>query len=169
MSNAAARRVSGLVRHLCTGQNTDSVSVLRPFHLAFPVHDLKLAREFYGKVIGCEEGRSSESWVDYSLFGHQIVCHFVGKDFKAVGYTNPVDMDDVPVPHFGVALSIDEFKALAARLKKNGVKFIIEPHLRFVGAPGEQWTMFFRDPSGNNLEFKAMVHPENLFAKYTVK
>lgn len=100
--------------------------------------------------------------------GHQIVCHWVGDDYRCIDYYNPVDGDEVPVPHAGLALTVDEFHALAERVRKAGIEFIIEPHLRFQGAPGEQWTMFFKDPSGNNLEFKAMVKPENLFAKYNV-
>lgn len=139
-----------------------------PFHFAFPVHDLDLAKEFYGNVLGCKEGRSSEKWQDYSLNGHQIVAHWAGNDYRCKDYYNPVDCDEVPVPHTGLALTVQEFHDLAERLKKHGVKFIIEPHLRFKGMPGEQWTMFFKDPSGNNLEFKAMTHPENLFAKYNV-
>lgn len=102
------------------------------------------------------------------ITGHQIVCHWVGDDYKCIDYYNPVDGDEVPVPHFGLALTEDQFHALAERLRNAGVKFIIEPHLRFEGAPGEQWTMFFKDPSNNNLEFKAMTKVENLFAKYNV-
>lgn len=139
-----------------------------PFHFAFPVHDLDLAKEFYGTVLGCKEGRSSEKWQDYSLHGHQIVAHWAGNDYRCHDYYNPVDGDEVPVPHTGLALTVPEFHELADRLKRHGVPFIIEPHLRFKGMPGEQWTMFFKDPSGNNLEFKAMTHPENLFAKYNV-
>lgn len=139
-----------------------------PFHLALPVHDLDVAKNFYGNILGCAEGRSSTKWQDYSLHGHQIVCHWVGDDYKCQDYFNPVDGDDVPVPHFGLALTIEQFHALAKRLKDAGVKFIIEPHLRFKGQPGEQWTMFFKDPSGNNLEFKSMTHADNLFAKYNV-
>lgn len=139
-----------------------------PFHLALPVHDLEVAKEFYGNVLGCAEGRSSAKWQDYSLHGHQIVCHWVGNDYKCQDYFNPVDGDEVPVPHFGLALKEDEFHALAERLRKAGIQFIIEPHLRFKGQPGEQWTMFFKDPSGNNLEFKAMTNLDNLFAKYNV-
>jgi uncharacterized protein len=139
-----------------------------PFHYAFPVHSLETAREFYGNVLGCQEGRSSEKWQDYSLHGHQIVCHWVGDDYRCIDYYNPVDGDEVPVPHAGLALTVDEFHNLAERLHAHGVKFIIEPHLRFAGQPGEQYTMFFKDPSGNNLEFKAMTKPENLFAKYNV-
>lgn len=139
-----------------------------PFHLALPVHNLEIAKDFYGNVLGCAEGRSSEKWQDYSLNGHQIVCHWVGEDYRCNDYFNPVDGDDIPVPHFGLALTEDQFHALADRLKKSGVEFIIEPHLRFKGQPGEQWTMFFKDPSGNNLEFKAMTKIDNLFAKYNV-
>eukprot|EP00815_Leptocylindrus_aporus_P008374 CAMPEP_0116059236 /NCGR_PEP_ID=MMETSP0322-20121206/5672_1 /TAXON_ID=163516 /ORGANISM="Leptocylindrus danicus var. apora, Strain B651" /LENGTH=182 /DNA_ID=CAMNT_0003543571 /DNA_START=178 /DNA_END=726 /DNA_ORIENTATION=+ len=139
-----------------------------PFHYAFPVHNLELAKEFYANVLGCVEGRSSEKWQDYSLHGHQIVAHWVGEDYRCQDYYNPVDGDEVPVPHTGLALTVDQFHELAARVQAAGVEFIIEPHLRFKGAPGEQWTMFFKDPSGNNLEFKAMTKIENLFAKYNV-
>ncbi|ACI64466.1 glyoxylase domain-containing protein, partial [Thalassiosira pseudonana CCMP1335] len=138
------------------------------FHYAFPVHSLDAAKQFYGDVLGCAQGRSSEKWQDYSLHGHQIVCHWVGNEYRCVDYYNPVDGDEVPVPHAGLALTVGEFHALAERVKKAGVHFIIEPHLRFKGMPGEQWTMFFKDPSGNNLEFKAMTKVENLFAKYNV-
>lgn len=113
------------------------------------------------------EGRSAARWADFSLFGHQIVAHLVD-GYRADASANAVDGDPVPVPHFGAALGVDAFHALADRLKAKGVAFEIEPHLRFAGQPGEQWTMFFKDPSGNALEFKAMTTPENLFAKYTV-
>jgi len=139
-----------------------------PFHYAFPVHDLQAAKEFYGDVLGCVEGRSSEKWQDYSLYGHQIVAHWVGNDYRCQDYYNPVDGDEVPVPHAGLALTVGQFHELADRVKRNGVSFIIEPHLRFKDQPGEQYTMFFKDPSGNNLEFKAMTKPENLFARYNV-
>ena len=139
-----------------------------PFHYAFPVHSLSAAKDFYGNVLGCQEGRSSEKWQDYSLHGHQIVCHWVGDDYRCQDYYNPVDGDEVPVPHMGLALTVEQFHELAERLKAAGIEFIIEPHLRFEGMPGEQYTMFFKDPSGNNLEFKAMTKPENLFAKYNV-
>lgn len=139
-----------------------------PFHYAFPVHNLEMAKEFYAKVLGCAEGRSSDKWQDFSLHGHQIVCHWVGNDYRCQDYYNPVDGDEVPVPHAGIALTVEQFHALADRVKRAGVDFIIEPHLRFKGMPGEQFTMFFKDPSGNNLEFKAMTSPENLFAKYNV-
>ncbi len=132
------------------------------------MHSLDAAKTFYGEVLGCKEGRSSDKWQDYSLHGHQIVCHWVGNDYRCVDYYNPVDGDEVPVPHAGLALTVEQFHDLAERLRKGGVQFIIEPHLRFVGMPGEQWTMFFKDPSGNNLEFKAMTKIENLFAKYNV-
>ena len=138
------------------------------FHYAFPVHSLEEAKKFYGNVLGCKEGRSSEKWQDYSLNGHQIVCHWVGDNYRCVDYYNPVDGDEVPVPHAGLALTVEQFHKLAERVRKAGVRFIIEPHLRFKDAPGEQWTMFFKDPSGNNLEFKAMTKMENLFAKYNV-
>ncbi|GMH73692.1 hypothetical protein TL16_g06258, partial [Triparma laevis f. inornata] len=138
------------------------------FHYAFPVHDLSLAKEFYSTVLGCVEGRSSSKWQDYSLHGHQIVAHYVGPDYRCQDYFNPVDGDEVPVPHTGLALTESEFHALAKRVKSAGVEFIIEPHKRFEGMPGEQWTMFFKDPSGNNLEFKCMTKMENLFAKYNV-
>jgi len=113
-----------------------------PFHIAFPVHDLAVAKEFYGTILGCQEGRSSEKWQDYSLHGHQIVCHWVGNDYRCQDYYNPVDGDEVPVPHFGLALTVEQFHALADRLRKAGIKFIIEPHLRFEGMPGEQVRFF---------------------------
>lgn len=107
-------------------------------------------------------------WQDYSLYGHQLVLHYVGEKYRCQDFYNPVDGDEVPVPHFGVVLKLEDFHSLAAKVKRGGVKFIVEPHLRFKGAPGEQWTMFFKDPSGNNLEFKHITIPENLFAKYDV-
>jgi extradiol dioxygenase family protein len=137
---------------------------LRPFHLAFPVHDLAAARAFYGGTIGCAEGRSSDSWIDFDLYGHQIVAHLDAGRGSADATSNPVDGHDVPVPHFGVVLGWEEWRALADRLKAAGVAFGIEPHIRFVGQPGEQATMFFRDPSGNALEFKAFKDPAKLFA-----
>ncbi|KAH7481853.1 hypothetical protein PRIC1_009682 [Phytophthora ramorum] len=136
-----------------------------PFHLAVPVHNLEQAKEFYGAKLGFIEGRSSKQWQDYNMFGHQLVVHQVTNEYRGVDYFNPVDADDVPVPHFGVALTVDEFHALSKRVQGLNIEFIVEPHLRFVGRKGEQWTMFFKDPSGNNLEFKAMTNPENLFAK----
>ncbi|EGD73244.1 glyoxalase/bleomycin resistance protein/dioxygenase [Salpingoeca rosetta] len=139
--------------------NTD----IPPFHHAFPVHDVNVAREFYGGVLGLEEGRSADDWVDYNFFGHQIVAH--RSDSLPKDHFNPVDGHDVPVPHFGAVLSWEGFDRLAERLKQHNVKFIIEPHVRFPGLAGEQKTMFFKDPSGNNLEFKAMRNPTYLFQK----
>lgn len=140
-----------------------------PFHYAFPVHSLDEAKKFYGTVLGCEEGRSSDKWQDYSLYGHQIVCHWAGDDYRCIDYYNPVDGDEVPVPHAGLALqTVEQFNELVERLRSQNIKFVIEPHLRFAGEPGEQYTMFFKDPSGNNLEFKAMTNHANLFAKYNV-
>lgn len=137
---------------------------IRPFHLAFPVHDLAAARDFYAGLLGCEEGRSSESWIDFNLFGHQIVAHLDPSRGAAGEIANPVDGHDVPVPHFGVVLGWEEWHALSDRLAAAGVRFGIAPHIRFVGQPGEQATMFFRDPSGNALEFKAFRDPAKLFA-----
>lgn len=142
-------------------------SAMPPFHLAFPVSDLDQTRSFYGGLLGCPEGRSAAGWIDYNMFGHQIVCHQV-KGYNANASANAVDGDPVPVPHFGLALSVQQFHDLADRVKQADVKFVIQPHLRFKGQPGEQWTMFFKDPSGNALEFKAMTIPDNLFAKYYV-
>jgi len=134
---------------------------LPPFHLAFPVDDLAAARDFYGRVLGCPEGRSSERWIDFDLRGHQIVAHLApGAAAKAA---NPVDGEDVPVPHFGLVLAMDEWRALAQRLEAAGIDFIIPPTVRFAGQPGEQATMFLLDPAGNALEFKAMADPDNLF------
>lgn len=144
-----------------------SAPIVPPFHIAFPVRNVEEARAFYGGLLGCPEGRSAKTWVDFNLYGHQIVAHLV-KDYNAASSANQVDGDPVPVPHFGVALSVQQFHELAQRLKDNGVEFVIQPHLRFQGQPGEQWTMFFKDPSGNSLEFKAMTTPANLFAKYFV-
>jgi uncharacterized protein len=137
---------------------------LPPFHLAFPVDDLAAARRFYGELLGCSEGRSSKEWVDFELYGHQIVAH-VAPDVLKRRSTNKVDGENVPVPHFGVVLSMDEWKSLAERLSDAGVEFVIAPTIRFKGQPGEQATMFFLDPSGNALEFKAMANPANLFAR----
>ena len=134
------------------------------FHLAFPVDDLAAARHFYGDLLGCPEGRSAAEWVDFDLYGHQIVAH-LAPDSVLHRASNPVDGEDVPVPHFGIVLSMDEWKALAGRLEDAGTKFVIPPTVRFLGQPGEQATMFFLDPAGNALEFKAMADPAKLFAK----
>jgi uncharacterized protein len=135
-----------------------------PFHLAFPVHDLDAARSFYGDILGCPEGRSADRWIDFDFYGHQIVTH-LADDAKPRGASNPVDGHDVPVPHFGVVLQMEEWEKLAERLTAADLDFVIEPNIRFRGLPGEQATMFFLDPSGNALEIKAMRDPENLFAK----
>jgi extradiol dioxygenase family protein len=134
------------------------------FHLAFPVHDLDAARAFYGGLLGCPEGRSSAEWIDFDFFGHQIVAH-LAPGAVARSAHNHVDGHDVPVPHFGAVLTMDEWEALAARLTKAGVEFAMKPTVRFRGQPGEQATMFFKDPSGNALEIKAMAKPGNLFAR----
>jgi extradiol dioxygenase family protein len=137
---------------------------LPPFHLAFPVDDLAAARHFYGDLLACPEGRSAEDWVDFNLHGHQIVAHLAPGAVRARA-SNAVDGEAVPVPHFGIVLKMDEWKALAGRLVDAGTDFVIAPTVRFEGQPGEQATMFFLDPAGNAIEFKAMANPENLFAK----
>ncbi len=134
-----------------------------PFHLAFPVDDLAAARRFYGELLGCREGRSAEDWVDFDFYGHQIVAHRT--DEAPTVATNAVDGDDVPVRHFGVVLEMAQWQEISQRLKDAGADFIIEPHIRFAGQPGEQATLFVRDPSGNALEFKAFADPQRLFAK----
>jgi uncharacterized protein len=136
---------------------------VHPFHLAFPVTDLAAARAFYGGLLGCPEGRSSDAWIDFDLYGHQIVAHLAPAEAAAA--VNPVDGDDVPVRHFGVVLPMDEWRRLADRLQAAGVRFLHPPHLRFQGQAGEQATLFFLDPSGNALEFKAFADPSRLFAK----
>jgi extradiol dioxygenase family protein len=138
---------------------------LAPFHLAIPVHDLAAARAFYGGLFGCREGRSSAQWVDFDLYGHQLVAHLDASARPHVATHNAVDGHDVPVPHFGVVLAWDDWHALAARLKAAGQRFEIAPHIRFEGQVGEQATFFLYDPSGNALEFKAFQDPSQLFAK----
>jgi uncharacterized protein len=136
-----------------------------PFHLAVPVADIGAAREFYGALLGCDEGRSAVTWVDFNLYGHQFVVHQV-PGYQAAKHFNPVDAHQVPVPHFGVVLPPKEWRALADRLLAAGVEFVIEPTTRFAGKPGEQSTMFFCDPSGNALEFKSFADANSqLFAK----
>jgi len=135
-----------------------------PFHLAFPVHDLAAARAFYGGLLGCREGRSSDRWVDFDLHGHQIVAHLAPERCGVTAH-NPVDGHDVPVPHFGVILSMADWESLAQRLRAAGTRFVIAPDIRFPGETGEQATMFLFDPSGNALEFKAFADPAKLFAK----
>lgn len=134
------------------------------FHLAFPVHDLAAAREFYGGVLECREGRSSECWIDFDLYGHQIVTHLAPAS-AGVKATNHVDADHVPVPHFGIVLPMTEWRGLAEKLRSKGVEFVIEPKIRFEGEVGEQATMFFLDPSGNALEFKGFSDLSQVFAK----
>jgi extradiol dioxygenase family protein len=136
----------------------------QPFHLAIPVHDLAAAREFYGGLFGCAEGRSSDEWVDFDFFGHQVVAHLDPTKRKHVHH-NEVDGKDVPVPHFGVVMEWDAWARLAERLRARGTRFEIEPGIRFVGQVGEQATMFLYDPSGNALEFKAFKDPSRLFAR----
>jgi extradiol dioxygenase family protein len=139
---------------------------LSPFHLAIPVHDLPAARHFYGEVFGLEEGRSSEQWVDFDFYGHQLVCHAVVAQAPEPLAHTPVDGHDVPVPHFGLVLEMKDWESLAAQLKAAGVAFVIQPTIRFKGRPGEQATMFLTDPSGNALEFKAFRDIEGqLFAR----
>ncbi|GAB5094473.1 VOC family protein [Caballeronia sp. HLA56] len=139
-------------------------ATMPPFHLAFPVHSLASAREFYGDLLGCPEGRSSPDWVDFDFYGHQIVAHLAPEE---VGHrtTSAVDGDAVPVRHFGVVLSIPQWEALAEKLRAANTRFIIEPHVRFKGEVGEQATMFFLDPSGNAVEIKAFANMASLFAK----
>ena len=134
-----------------------------PFHLAIPVHDLIKANNFYQNILGCERGRSSESWIDFDLFGHQLVCHHSKNMHKEI--TNPVDGDIVPVPHFGVVLAWEDWTKLAERLQRKRIKFVMAPTIRFQGKVGEQATMFFNDPEGNALEFKAFKDMSQLFAE----
>ena len=137
---------------------------LSPFHLAFPVHDLAEARRFYGELLGCPEGRSSPDWVDFNFYGHQIVAHLAPGE-TGTAARSAVDGHGVPVRHFGIVLPMADWQALAERVKAHGVAFVIEPYIRFKGEPGEQATMFFLDPSGNALEFKAFADITRLFAK----
>jgi extradiol dioxygenase family protein len=137
---------------------------LRPFHLAVPVRDIAEARQFYGGVLGLPEGRSAESWVDFDFFGHQFVVHHAPTRTEGDAAINPVDGHGVPVPHFGVVLTLEDFKALTRKVMAAGIRFEIEPYTRFAGEPGEQKTMFFRDPSGNAIEMKAFASLDGLFA-----
>ena len=134
-----------------------------PFHLAIPVDDLAKAEAFYGGVLGLPQGRSADTWIDWNLAGHQVVTHFVAGQ-RASGASNPVDNHDVPVPHFGLVLPIPDFHGMAERLRAAGTSFVIEPYVRFKGEVGEQWTMFFYDPAGNPMEFKAFADESQLFA-----
>lgn len=137
---------------------------LLPFHLAIPVDNLKKSRKFYKNILGCEEGRSSNHWVDFNLFGHQLVIHYKEKKLEDTN-TNPVDGKDVPIPHFGVILEWNQFKDFSSKLIEKKVEFIIEPYIRFKGLPGEQATMFFKDPCGNALEFKSFKDFNKIFEK----
>ena len=134
---------------------------LRPFHLAIPVADIEIAKDFYGLKLGFSEGRSDEHWVDFNFFGHQLVCH-IGESNT---FSNEVDGKDVPVPHFGIVLEWEQFDIFAKKIKSNRIKFIIEPYLRFKDLPGEQKTMFFKDPFGNALEFKSFKNDTEIFNK----
>ncbi|MFD2550212.1 VOC family protein [Bizionia sediminis] len=140
------------------------MTVLCPFHIAIPVHNLETCRAFYRDVINCEEGRSSDTWVDFNFFGHQLVIHYQAKSNQQLP-TSAVDGKSVPVPHYGVVLPWDNFHTVAESLQQKGVSFIIKPYIRFKGATGEQATMFFYDPAGNALEFKAFKDASQLFAK----
>lgn len=136
---------------------------VQPFHLAIPVHNLEACRTFYRDILGCNEGRSSDHWVDFDFFGHQLVLHYKEKSGTDDTASNPVDGKIVPVPHFGVVLTMEQFEKLSVALKKKNINFIIEPYIRFKGENGEQATMFFKDPSGNALEFKAFKNIDQLF------
>ena len=137
---------------------------LLPFHLAIPVHDLEKSRDFYKNILGCDEGRSSDHWVDFNLFGHQLVIHYKEKSTEK-SKTNPVDGKDVPIPHFGVILEWNQFQNFSNQLIEKGITFIIDPYIRFKGLPGEQATMFFKDPCGNALEFKSFKDFNQIFEK----
>lgn len=141
-----------------------SAAPLHPFHLAFPVNDLAAARSFYGGILGCPEGRSSPDWIDFNFYGHQIVAHLAPGETTDVA-ANAVDGHGVPVRHFGVVLSMEEWEAAAEKLAKADIEFLIKPYIRFRGEPGEQATMFFKDPSGNAIEMKAFADINSLFAK----
>ena len=140
------------------------MKTITPFHVAIPVHNLAECRSFYRDVLGCEEGRSSDHWVDFNLFGHQVVIHYKQKSEETL-HTNPVDGKNVPVPHYGVVLPWETFLSFSKDLQAKGVKFVIDPYIRFKGEVGEQATMFFLDPAGNALEFKALKDMTQLFAK----
>ena len=141
------------------------MSTLSPFHLAIPVSDLEKCRKFYREVLRCEEGRSDTHWVDFDFFGHQLVIHYKPAEEKNENHHNAVDGHDVPVPHFGVVLPWETWEQLSNNLREQGIQFVIEPYIRFKGQVGEQATMFFLDPSGNALEFKAFKNIDQLFAK----
>ena len=137
------------------------MTLLPPFHLAIPVHDLKVAQDFYGQLLNCQQGRSSDHWIDYNFFGHQLVCH-IGESRT---FSNDVDGKEVPIPHFGIVLEWEDFDDFSEKIRSNGINFIIEPYIRFKGLPGEQKTMFFMDPFGNALEFKSFKEDSHIFDK----
>ncbi len=134
-----------------------------PFHLAFPVKDIQETREFYENLLGCKVGRSAERWIDFDFYGHQISAHLTDHPIEEPP-ANPVDGKQVPIKHFGAILTMEQWEALAEKLKANHIEFVIEPYVRFKGEPGEQATMFFLDPSGNALEFKAFKNFEQIFS-----
>jgi len=136
---------------------------LHPFHLAIPVDDIPTNRKFYREVLGCIEGRSSENWVDFNFFGHQLVIHYRATNEIEKDHSNPVDGKEVPIPHFGVVLDLKTFEYISERIKEHNIKFIIEPYIRFEGEVGEQATLFIKDPAGNAIEFKAFRNPDQLF------
>ncbi len=138
---------------------------LQPFHLAIPVSDVVQNRIFYRDILGCSEGRSSEHWVDFNFFGHQLVIHYKEPEQQHAATSNPVDGHEVPVPHFGVVLGWQQWHDFSERLRQHRIQFVIEPYIRFKGEVGEQATLFFKDPSGNALEFKAFKNIDQLFAK----
>ncbi|MGB5190868.1 VOC family protein [Robiginitalea sp.] len=140
------------------------MQTISPFHIAIPVHNLEECRTFYREILGCEEGRSSDHWVDFNLFGHQLVIHYKPKSEEAL-HTNAVDGKNVPVPHYGVVLPWETFESFSGQLQEKGIDFVIEPYIRFKGEVGEQATLFFLDPAGNALEFKAFRNIDQLFAK----
>jgi extradiol dioxygenase family protein len=140
----------------------ESDSARPRFHLAIPVDDLAAARDFYGTLLGLAQGRSADTWIDWNLHGHQLVTHLATSPTEQTN--NPVDGHQVPVPHFGLILTVPDFHALAARLRAAGTPFVIDPCVRFEGEPGEQWTMFLHDPAGNALEFKAFADDAQVFA-----
>ena len=142
-----------------------TTAAMPPFHLAFPVHDIAAARQFYGDLLGCPEGRSSPEWIDFNFYGHQIVAHLAPDECGRRGASSKVDDHDVPVRHFGAVLNLAQWQQLADKLKAAGTKFVIEPYVRFKGEPGEQATMFFHDPSGNAIEIKAFANLDSLFVK----
>lgn len=150
-------------QHRLLATQSKSQMSIRPFHLAFPVTDLATTRHFYETLLGCTVGRTSKTWIDFNFFGHQITAHLCSDDSRDTP-TNPVDGKNVPIQHWGVILKIEQWEALAEKLKQHDIRFVIEPYIRFKGEVGEQATMFFLDPSGNALEFKAFQQDESIFA-----